>query len=94
MDLNDSLTALEDIPLLAQALKGGGQGAAEVDTGAPTTTSGATFYPNVSMSGAPGSPPPFSPPGTLPLYSAGGESLSVIVKHTFSFVTSLMQDNS
>ncbi|XP_050694860.1 unconventional myosin-XV-like isoform X6 [Eriocheir sinensis] len=72
VDLNESLTALADTPLLAQALKGGGQGAAEVDTGAPTTTAGATFYPNVSISGAPGSPPPFSPPGTLPLYSAGG----------------------
>lgn len=78
VDLNESLTALADTPLLAQALKGGGQGAAEVDTGAPTTTTGATFYPNVSMSGAPGSPPPFSPPGTLPLYSAGGENCLVL----------------
>ncbi|KAG7164397.1 putative collagen alpha-2(XI) chain-like [Homarus americanus] len=72
VDLNESLTTLTTIPLLTEALKGGGQGAAEVETGAPPTTAGGTFYPNVSMSGTPGSPPPFIPAGTMPLYSTGG----------------------
>lgn len=74
IDLNESLTTLATIPLLTQALKGGGRGAAEVETGAPPNTSGGTFFPNMSMSGTPGSPPPFIPGGTMPLYSTGGKN--------------------
>ncbi|XP_071526723.1 unconventional myosin-XV isoform X1 [Panulirus ornatus] len=84
VDLNESLTTLANIPLLTEALKGGGQGAAEVETGAPPTTAGGTFFSNVSMSGTPGSPPPFIPPNTMPLYSTGGISMPGVQTQTQS----------
>lgn len=75
VDLNESLTALTAAPLLEEALKGGGQGAAEVETGAPPQPgAGGAFFSNASMSGAPGSPPPFVMPNTMPLYTPGGEA--------------------
>ncbi|XP_064096637.1 unconventional myosin-XV-like isoform X2 [Macrobrachium nipponense] len=72
VDLNESLVALTTESMLLDALKGGGQGAAEVETAAHPTTTSAGFFPNTSASGTPSSPPPFLPTNTVPLYSSGG----------------------
>ena len=74
VDLNESLMALTTDTMLLNALKGGGQGAAEVETAAHPTTTTAGFFPNTSTSGTPSSPPPFMPANTVPLYSSGGKS--------------------
>ncbi|KAK7069816.1 putative TRAFAC class myosin-kinesin ATPase superfamily [Halocaridina rubra] len=72
IDLNESLTALTTGPMLLEALKGGGQGAAEVETATHPATSAPGFFPNTSTAGIPSSPPPYMPGSTMPLYSSGG----------------------